>query len=64
MRNLPAARAAVALVAYASSLQAQNGATESSAMFRGGTTRTGVYDHGVSGGALLGVQWRFVTGGM
>jgi hypothetical protein len=32
-------------------------------MFRGGPAHTGVYDHAVSGRALLGLQWRFVTEG-
>jgi outer membrane protein assembly factor BamB len=53
----------VMLAAAASGVEAQNGVSEQHGMFRGGPARTGVYDRAVSGRALLGVQWRFMTDG-
>jgi hypothetical protein len=55
--------AAAMLFAIAEAVAAQNGGSESTAMFRGGPAHTGVYDDATSGRALLGVQWRFVTEG-
>jgi outer membrane protein assembly factor BamB len=55
--------ALAALAACASTLTAQNGGAEPAAMFRGGAAHTGVYADAISGRALLGIQWRFVTEG-
>jgi outer membrane protein assembly factor BamB len=55
--------ATAGLITIARPLVAQNGADESAAMFRAGPAHTGVYDNAVSGRALIGLQWRFVTDG-
>jgi outer membrane protein assembly factor BamB len=53
----------VMTAATGATLEAQNGGSNATTMFRGGPAHTGVYDHAVSGRALLGIQWRFVTEG-
>jgi eukaryotic-like serine/threonine-protein kinase len=64
MTSLRTASLALALLAGATpALPAQNGARVTHAMFRGGPAHTGVYDDAVSGRALLGLQWRFLTDG-
>jgi hypothetical protein len=64
MRDACTAALAVVMVgACGGALGAQNGGSESTAMFRGGPAHTGVYDRAVSGRALLGLRWRFVTEG-
>ena len=64
MRELRTAVGIVAVMAvHGRGASAQNAAGDATAMFRAGPAHTGVYDRAVSGRALLGLQWRFMTDG-
>jgi outer membrane protein assembly factor BamB len=64
MRHLAAGVTSLLTLALAACpAAAQNADDEATAMFRAGPAHTGVYDRAVSGRALLGLQWRFMTEG-